>query len=79
MDALKHADQGLARAKAHRADIVTPDSVTSPRDRINTEQISQAMVAGAAPQAAEPDDTMVVSTTVFGRDRGDCGPSRPWR
>ena len=66
MDALKRADQVLARARARRADIVTPDSATSPMDQTNTVQIPRVMVA-ADPRTVDPDDTMTIPTAVFGR------------
>lgn len=81
MDALKHADQVLARAKARRADIVTPDSVTSPMDQTNTVQIPQAMVVAAEPRTVNLDDT-TIPAAVFDRKapgHGDFGPARPHR
>ncbi len=80
MDALKRADQVLARARARRADIVTPDSATSPMDQTNTVQTPRVMVAAADPRTANPDDTMAIPTAVFGRKtrrHGDFGPARP--
>lgn len=86
MDALKRADQVLARARARRADIVTPDSATSPMDQTNTVQIPRVMVAAADPRPANPDvdseDTMTIPTAVFGRGtppHSDFGPARPHR
>ncbi|MGH3919898.1 MAG: hypothetical protein ACRDSG_12830 [Pseudonocardiaceae bacterium] len=86
MDALKRADQVLARARARRADIVTPDSATSPMDQTNTVQIPRVMVAAADPRTANPDvdsdDTMAIPTAVFGRGtppHGGFGPARPHR
>lgn len=86
MDALKRADQVLARARARRADIVTPDSATSPMDQANTVQIPRVMVAAADPRTAnpdvDPDDTMAIPTAVFGRKapgHGYFGPARPHR
>ncbi|MGH3838794.1 MAG: hypothetical protein ACRDSF_24325 [Pseudonocardiaceae bacterium] len=82
MDALKRADQVLARARARRADIVTPDSATSPMDQTNTVQIPRVMVAAADPRTASPDDTMAIPTAVFGRGappHSGFGPARPHR
>lgn len=67
MDALERAEQVLARARARRADIITPDSATSPMDQANTVQIPLALVAPADPRAAEPDDTIIVPNAVFSR------------
>lgn len=67
MDALKRADQVLARARARRADIVTPDSATSPMDLANTEQIPRVMVAAPDPRTTNPADTMTIPTAVFSR------------
>ncbi len=81
MDALQRAEQVLARARARRADIVTPDSATSPMDQANTVQIPLTMAAAADPRAvAEPDDTIIIPNAVFGREmraRRDVGPARP--
>ncbi|MGQ0718772.1 MAG: hypothetical protein ACT4NP_15970 [Pseudonocardiales bacterium] len=86
MDALKRADQALARARARRADIVTPDSATSPMDQTNTVQIPRVMVAAADPRTANHDvdseDTMTIPTAVFGRGThpdGGFSPTRPHR
>ncbi|MDQ4010428.1 MAG: hypothetical protein M3228_06970 [Actinomycetota bacterium] len=82
VDALQRAEQVLARARARRADIVTPDSATSPMDQANTVQIPLTMVAAADPRAAEPDDTIIVPNAVFGREvpaRRDVGSTRPHR
>ncbi|MGH3887410.1 MAG: hypothetical protein ACRDSZ_12730 [Pseudonocardiaceae bacterium] len=70
MDALQRADQVLARARARRADIVTPDSAISPMDQTNTVQIPRVMVVAADPRTANPDvdpvDT-IIPAAVFGR------------
>ncbi|MGH3882292.1 MAG: hypothetical protein ACRDRC_02660 [Pseudonocardiaceae bacterium] len=84
MDALKRADQVLARARARRADIVTPDSATSPMDQTNTVQIPRVMVTAADPcnSDVDSDDTMAIPTAVFGRGtppHGGFGPARPHR
>jgi len=81
MDALKRADQVLARARARRADIVTPDSATSPMDQADTVQIPRVMVGAANPRTVNLDD-MIIPTAVFGRKapgHGDFGPARPHR
>lgn len=85
MDALQRADQVLARARAHRADIVTPDSAISPMDQTNTVQIPRVMVVAADPRTANPDvdpvDT-IIPAAVFGRGKsahGGFGPARPPR
>ena len=81
MDALKRADQVLAHARARRADIVTPDSATSPMDQADTAQLPQVMVVAADPRTVNPDDT-IIPTAVFGRKapgHGDFGPARPHR
>ncbi len=67
MDALERADEVLARARARRTDIVTPDLATSPMDLASTVQFPQALVAEAAPPTAEPDDTIIIPNAVFGR------------
>lgn len=82
MDPLERADQVLARAKARRAGIVTPDSATSPMDQTSTVQIPWTRVAAADPRAAEPDNTVAIPTVVFGRETptdDDFGPARPRR
>jgi hypothetical protein len=85
LDALKRADQVLARARARRADIVTPDSATSPMDQADTVQIPRVMVAAADPRTVNPDvdpDDTIIPTAVFGRKasgHGDFGPVRPHR
>ena len=82
MDALERAEQVLARARARRAGIITPDSATSPMDQANTVQIPQALVASADPRTAEPDDTIIVPSAVFSRAvraRRDVGPAHPHR
>lgn len=82
MDALERAEQVLARARARRADIITPDSATSPMDQANTVQIPLALVALPDPQATPPDDTIIVPTAVFSRAvpaHRDAGPARPHR
>lgn len=60
MDALDRADQALARAQARRAEIITPDSATSPMDQTSTVQIPRSMVDAVDPQAADPDATLVI-------------------
>ncbi len=80
MDALNRADQVLARARARRADIVTPDSATSPMDQASTQQIPRVTVAAADPRTAHRDDTVTIPAAVFGREtpaHGDFGPARP--
>jgi hypothetical protein len=71
VDALKRADEVLARARSRRADIITPDLATSPMDLANTVQFPQVLVAEAAPRTTEtePDDTdtIIVPNAVFGR------------
>ena len=67
MDDLERAAEVLARARARRADFITPDSATSPMDQANTVQIPLALVAPANPRAAEPDDTIIVPNAVFSR------------
>ncbi|MGH3971983.1 MAG: hypothetical protein ACRDS9_01455 [Pseudonocardiaceae bacterium] len=67
MDALERADEVLARARARRADIVTPDLATSPMDLASTVQFPRALVAEVAARTAEPDDTIIVPNAVFGR------------
>lgn len=85
MDALKRADQALARARARRADIVTPDSATSPMDQANTVQIPRIMVGAADPRTAKPDvdaEEPIIPAAVFGRGtsaHGNFGPPRPHR
>lgn len=86
MDALKRADQVLARARARRTGIVTPDSATSPMDQTNTVQIPRVLVAAADPRTVDPDfdpdATMTIPTAVFGRGthpHGGFGPDRPHR
>ena len=82
MDALERAEQVLARARARRADIITPDSATSPMDQANTVQIPLAFVALSDPHVAEPDDTIIVPNAVFSRAvpaYQDAGPTRPHR
>lgn len=79
MDALERAEQVLARARARRADIITPDSATSPMDQANTVQIPLALVAAADPRAAEPEDTIIVPNAVFSRAvpaHRDANPAR---
>lgn len=78
MDALDRADQVLARAKARRAGIVTPDSATSPMDQAGTVQIPWMTVAAADPGAAEPGNTIAIPTAVFGRETLT-GGARPRR
>jgi hypothetical protein len=81
MDALERSDQVLARAKARRADIVTPDSATSPMDQADTVQIPRVMVVAADPRTVNPNDT-IIPTAVFGRkapEHGYFGPDRPHR
>ena len=83
MDALERAEQVLARARARRADIITPDSATSPMDQANTVQIPLALIASADPRAAGPDDdTIIVPNAVFSRTvpvHRDAGPAQPHR
>jgi hypothetical protein len=82
VDALERAEQVLARARARRADIVTPDSATSPMDQANTVQIPLALVALPDLQAAKPDDTIIVPNAVFSRAQRahrDAGPTHPHR
>ncbi|HKR52306.1 MAG TPA: hypothetical protein VJT72_22560 [Pseudonocardiaceae bacterium] len=79
MDSLDRANQVLARARARRADIVTPDSATSPMDLTNTVQIPRVTVA-ADPRTASPDDAMVIPSPVFTRKprrHGNLGPAQP--
>lgn len=81
MDALKRADQVLARASARRADIVTPDSATSPMDQADTVQIPRVMVGAADPRTVNPGDT-AIPAAVFGRNaptHGDFGPAQSRR
>jgi hypothetical protein len=66
VDSLDHANHVLARARARRADIVTPDSATSPMDLTNTVQIPRVTVA-ADPRTASPDDAIVIPAAVFTR------------
>ena len=80
MDALERAEQVLARARARRADIITPDSATSPMDQANTVQIPLTIMASADPRAAELDDTIIVPNAVFSRAvpaHRDAGPTHP--
>jgi hypothetical protein len=63
VDALDRADRALARAQARRAEIITPDSATSPMDQTNTVQIPRSVVEAADPQTADPDATMVIPGT----------------
>lgn len=49
MDPRERADEALARARARRAFVVTPDRATSPMDAQNTVQIPRSMVSGAQP------------------------------
>jgi hypothetical protein len=82
VDALERAEQVLARAWARRADIITPDTATSPMDQANTVQIPLALVAPADRRAAEPDDTITVPNAVFSRAvraHRDAGPAHPHR
>ncbi len=60
MDALSRADEVLARARARRADVVTPDSATSPMDASATVQIPRATVSAADPDSADPESTLVL-------------------
>jgi hypothetical protein len=81
MDALKRADQVLARASARRADIVTPDSATSPMDQADTVQIPRVMVVAADSRTVNPGDT-TIPAAVFGRNapaHGNFGPARSRR
>ncbi|MGH3897800.1 MAG: hypothetical protein ACRDTA_06000 [Pseudonocardiaceae bacterium] len=81
MDALKRADQVLARARARRADIVTPDSATSPMDQANTVQFPRVRIVTADPRTAIPDDT-IIPAAVFGREpprHGGFGPTHRHR
>ncbi len=79
MNALDRADQTLARAQAHRAGVVTPDSATSPMDQTNTVQIPRTLVNAADP-LADPDSTMVIPRPVGDPGaRGGFGPARPRR
>jgi hypothetical protein len=80
VDALERAEQVLARARARRTDIITPDSATSPMDQANTVQIPLALVALPDAQVAEPDDTIIVPNAVFSRATPayrDTGPTHP--
>ncbi|MGH3935994.1 MAG: hypothetical protein ACRDS1_13635 [Pseudonocardiaceae bacterium] len=79
MDALKRADEVLARARARHAGIVTPDLATSPMDLASTVQFPKALAAETDPRAAKPDDTIIIPNAVFGRRapvRRDVGPGR---
>ncbi len=60
MDALSRADEVLARARARRADVVTPDSAISPMDTSATVQIPRATVSAADPNSADPESTLVL-------------------
>ena len=60
MDALSRADEVLARARACRADVVTPDSVISPMDASATVQIPRVTVSAADPNSADPESTLVL-------------------
>lgn len=95
MDPLDRADQVLARARARRAGVITPDSATSPMDQTSTVRITWTTVAAADPQGVhrnvdsddhDPGDVdsdgTVIPTAVAGRDasaHGDFGPTRPRR
>lgn len=78
MNALDRADRTLARAQARRADVVTPDSATSPMDQANTVQIPRALVDAADPHA-DPDTTLAIPVAVDDPGvgaRGGFGPDR---
>ncbi|MGH3871838.1 MAG: hypothetical protein ACRDSR_10060 [Pseudonocardiaceae bacterium] len=78
MNALKRADQVLARARARRTGIVTPDSATSPMDQADTVQIPRVMVVATDPRT----DGTIIPAAVFGRGKpapGGFGPARPLR
>lgn len=75
MDALDRADQALARAQARRAEIVTPDSATSPMDQTSTVQIPRSMVEAADPHSADPDATMVIPASAEPGSAGSFGPA----
>lgn len=76
VDALDRADRALARAQARRAEIVTPDSATSPMDQTSTVQIPRSMVEAADPHAADPDATMVIpASTEAGAASASFGPA----
>lgn len=53
MDPRDRADAMLARARARRAYVVTPEDAVSPMDAANTQQIPQAVVAAADDQDDE--------------------------
>lgn len=56
MDPRDRADEALARARARRAFVVTPDRATSPMDAQTTVQIPRAMMHGnQAPGRSGPD------------------------
>lgn len=75
MDALDRADRALARAQARRAEIVTPDSATSPMDETGTVQIPRSMVEAADPQCADPDATMVIPASAEPGSAAGFGPA----
>ena len=53
MDPRDRADAMLARARARRAYVVTPEDAVSPMDAANTQQIPKAVVAAADDQDDE--------------------------
>lgn len=60
MNAMDRADKTLARAQARSAEVVTPDSATSPMDHTNTVQIPRTLVDAVDEARNDPEATQVL-------------------
>lgn len=73
MDPRDRADAMLARARARRTGIVTPDDAVSPMDAASTQQLPRAVVSAAD---QPPDEERTTSIPPPQRDPGVTGDGR---